>query len=92
MTYDNVGVTTTTNAQLNNLGMGIFAGPDQGSSTNVAFRTTAAGSNFVSSPAGSTVTPGATDPALNLGWAFVPTPSSLALLGLGGLAAARRRR
>lgn len=89
-TFDNVG-TTTTDAQLNLLGQGLFNPVDVGSSADVAFQTTAAGSFLVNNPAGSTFNFGGS-PVANFGWEIVPAPTSLALLGLGGLVAGRRRR
>jgi hypothetical protein len=90
MTFDNVGGTASV-AALNNLGQLIFNPVDVGSSADVFFETTAAGSNFVSNPAGSFLNFGG-NPAANFGWEFVPAPSSLALVGLGALVAGRRRR
>lgn len=93
ITFDNnSGGTGATLAQMNNIGQGLFNPPAIGSSGDVAFLTTAAGSFFiVNNPAGSTFNFGGTPPA-NFGWEFVPAPGSLALLGLGGLFASRRRR
>jgi hypothetical protein len=92
MTFDNVG-TATTNAQLDNFGMGIHNPPIIGSSSNNFFQTTNPGSFFnVANPAGA-ITSFNDGTAGNFGWEFVvPAPSSLALLGLGGLVAGRRRR
>lgn len=93
MTFDNnSGGTGATLAQMNNFGQGLFNPPAIGSSGDVAFETTAAGSFFiVNNPPGSTFNFGGA-PVANFGWEFVPAPSSLALLGLGGLVASRRRR
>lgn len=89
--FDNVG-TATTNAQLNNLGMGVFDPPVVGTSADNGFGTFGAGSFFVNNPAGSQFNFGG-NPVVNLGWSvIVPAPGSMALLGLGGLLAARRRR
>ncbi|MBU6413669.1 MAG: hypothetical protein KGS45_09350 [Planctomycetes bacterium] len=92
ITFDNnTGATGATEAQLNNLGMGLFNPVDIGSSADTAFGTTAAGSFLVNSPAGANFNFNGT-PNANFGWAFIPTPSSAAMLSLGGLMAARRRR
>jgi hypothetical protein len=92
ITFDNVGATAT-DAQLNNLGQGIFGPPVVGSSQDTFFQTTAAGSFFgTNAPAGA-LTNFSGAPVANFGWEFnVPTPGSIALLGMGGLLAARRRR
>jgi hypothetical protein len=94
ITFDNnVGATGATAAQLDNLGQGIFNPPAVGSSSDTFFATTGAGSFFnTNNPAGSQSNFGG-NPAANFGWEFnVPTPGSIALLGMGGLLAARRRR
>jgi len=92
MTFDNAGPTAT-NANLNNLGMGIFGPPDVGSSADNFFVTTNPGSFLgTANPGGTQQNFGGLPPA-NFGWEFVvPAPGSLALLGLGGLLAGRRRR
>lgn len=90
--YDNVG-TTATNAQLNNLGQLIYDPPVIGSSADTDWLSTAAGSNFVPNPAGAIRTsPYLGAPTANYYLEIAPTPGSLAVLGLGGLVAARRRR
>jgi hypothetical protein len=94
ITFDNnTGATGATAAQLNNLGQGIFGPPVVGSSQDAFFHTTAAGSFFApNNPAGAITNFGG-NPVANFGWEFnVPTPGSIALLGMGGLLAARRRR
>lgn len=93
ITFDNNnGGTGATLAQMNNFGQGLFNPPAIGSSGDVAFETTAAGSFFiVDNPAGATFNFGG-NPVANFGWEFVPAPSAMALLGLGGLVATRRRR
>ncbi len=92
MTFDNVGATATT-AQLNNLGQLIMNPPVIGTSQDAIFATTNPGSFFgTNNPAGSLSNFGGT-PVANLGWEFVvPAPGSLALIGMGGLLAGRRRR
>jgi hypothetical protein len=90
--YDNVG-TTTTNAQLNNLGQLLYDAPVIGSSADTDWLSTAAGSNFVASPAGAIRTsPFLAAPNANYYLEIAPTPGTLAMLGLGGLVATRRRR
>lgn len=91
ITFDNLGASGTTAAQLNNLGVGIFNPPDVGSSPDLAFTTTAASVGNVHNAAGNSFNFGG-QPVANFGWEIVPAPSSLALLGLGGLVAGRRRR
>jgi hypothetical protein len=94
ITFDNNGgATGATNDQLNLLGQGIFSPPAVGSSADTFWSSTVGGSFFnVNNPAGSQSNFGG-NPAANFGWEFnVPTPGSIALLGMGGLLAARRRR
>lgn len=95
MCFDNnAGATGATDADLNFLGQGMFDPVDVGSSTDNIFVTTAAGSFFgTANPAGTVGNLGG-NPIANLGWEFtaVPAPGAAALLGLGGLLAARRRR
>lgn len=92
---DNGGTTGATLAQMNNLGQGIFNPPTIGSSTDVFFQTTSAGSFVANNPAGNLVNFGGT-PVANFGWAFtgVPEPSTFVLGGvivaLAGAAGARR--
>ena len=94
ITFDNnSGASGATLDQLNNFGVGLFNPPAVGSSTDDFFRTNGAGSFLASNPAGAINgafpdgTPG------NFGWELnVPAPGSIALLGLGGLVATRRRR
>jgi len=93
VTFDNNnGGTGATLAQMNLLGQGIFSPANIGSTADIAFQTSAAGSFFlVNNPAGSTFNFGGAPPA-DFGWEFVPAPSTLALLGFGGLVVSRRRR
>lgn len=92
ITFDNVG-TGISDAQLNLLGQGVFNPPTLGSSADKAFQTGAAGSFLVNNPAGANFDFGG-QPVANFGWrvSTVPTPGAMALLGLGGLMAGRRRR
>jgi uncharacterized repeat protein (TIGR01451 family) len=73
ITFDNVGTTTgATNTELNNFGTGLFDPVDLGSSTDVMFQTTAAGSFLVNNPAGGPIA-FAGAPVANNGWEFVVT-------------------
>jgi hypothetical protein len=90
ITFDNSG-TAATLAQMDNLGVGLYNPPDVGTSPDLAFSTTAASVGNVNNGAGSSFNLGGA-PVANFGWEIVPAPSSLALVGIGGLAAARRRR
>jgi hypothetical protein len=97
ITFDNnTGGTGITAAQLNNLGQGIFDPPVVGSSADVAFQTTAAGSFFtIANPAGQLFNFGG-QPKANFGWRFeaVPEPSTYVAIatGLFGVLGLRRRR
>lgn len=92
ITFDNnTGGTGATLAQMNNLGMGLFNPPAIGTSQDVFFQTTAAGSFLANNPAGSFFNLGG-NPVANFGWEFIPTPGAAALFGFAGLAAGRRRR
>ena len=84
MTFDNnTGGTGATLAQMNNLGQGIFNPPTAGSSADVFFLTTAAGSFNSNNPAGA-LSNFSGNPVANFGWAFAScvatslTPGSLA--------------
>ncbi len=92
ITFDNVG-TGVSDSLLNGLGQGVFGPPTQGSSLDTAFQTNAAGSFLVSNPAGAAFNFNG-QPVANFGWrvSTVPTPGAMALLGVGGLVAGRRRR
>jgi uncharacterized protein (TIGR03382 family) len=90
--FDNSG-TTATAADLNNLGVLTFNPPVIGTSGDQDFLTAAPSTAPGSNPAG-TIRPSPLGPALvaNYGYEVIPSPSSFALLGLGGLVALRRRR
>jgi hypothetical protein len=76
MTFDDAGGTSgATLAQLNLLGQGVYGPPAVGTSADLVFVTTAAGSFFGSNPAGAT-TNFAGGPLANLGWEFA-TPVEL---------------
>ena len=93
MTFDNnTGATGATAAQLNNLGWAISS-PTVGSSEDVFFQTTAAGSFLQNNPTGGYQFFNGNPPA---NFAFrvnaVPEPASMIALGAGLLAMMRRRR
>lgn len=93
ITFDNNGTSGVTLAQLNNLGVLISDPPSVGSSADGDWLSTAAGSNFVSNPAGTLRnSPFGGNPPANHMYEFIPEPTTLALVALGGLLAARRRR
>lgn len=94
LTFDNnTGATGASLAQINSLGVGLFNPPTRGSSVDGMWLSTAAGSNFVSNPAGAGFTLQGT--VANAGWSFtaVPEPGTIIALaaGLGAIAARRRR-
>ncbi|MBL0927738.1 MAG: hypothetical protein IBJ11_08815 [Phycisphaerales bacterium] len=93
ITFDagGTGTPTATAAQLNQLGQGTFNPPVVGSSADLGFGTTSAGSFLVNNPVGSTFNFSG-NPVVNLGWEFIPTPGTGALFGLAGLVGLRRRR
>lgn len=71
---NNTGATGATLAELDNFGVGMFDPPTVGTSQDVGFETTAAGSFFqVDNPVGQTFNFGG-DPIANFGWAFRGTP------------------
>ncbi len=82
LTFDNVGTTTgATDVELSNFGQGMFTPVDIGSSTDVVFETTAAGSFFTTAnPAGAAVNFSGT-PVANMGWEFVVTTLPVELTG-----------
>jgi len=75
MTFDNnTGATGATAAALNGLGQGLFDPPVVGSSADLVFLTTAAGSHLNNNPAGNLGNLGA-NPVASLGWKFdIETP------------------
>jgi hypothetical protein len=90
---DNTGATGATAAQLDNLGMSLFNPPSIGTSADVFFQTTAAGSFLVSNPAGTLSNFGGNPPAnFYFGLQVVPEPSTMALVGLGISFLCLRRR
>lgn len=91
ITFDNSGAAATTAAQLNNLGMGIFDPPTEGSSANLDFLTTAASIGNVSSPPGLIRNAPYTVNA-NHGWQLRPEPGTISLIAIGALSLLRRRR
>lgn len=94
ITFDNVGGTATV-AQLNELGQGLFTPPDVGTSADLDFITSGAGSNLVNNPAGSVRTsPFTANPNANYGWEFTvtPEPVSLSALAIALPFLARRRK
>lgn len=81
VTFDNNnGATGATLAQLDNLGQGNYNPPDRGTSADLAFRTTTAGSFAASNPAGATFNSAAVD---NFGWELLVTPTA-ASVSVGG--------
>jgi hypothetical protein len=98
MTFDNNGgATGATQAQMDQLGQGLFNPPSVGSSLDVFWQSTAAGT-FAggNNPAGGFFNFGGT-PVANFGWQFttqpVPEPGVLAMIGgIGAFALIRRRR
>lgn len=91
---DNGGATGATATQLNNLGMVLADPPTVGTSADMAFETTAAGSFLANNPVGSTFNFGGTPPAnFYFGMSVaVPEPSVFALVGLAGAAGLVLRR
>ena len=93
MTFDNnVGATGATAAQLDNIGWAVGQ-PSVGTSDDLFFQTTAAGSFFANNPTGGYLFFNGNPPA---NFAFrlnaVPEPASMIALGAGLLAMMRRRR
>jgi len=79
---DNNGTTGATLTQMNNLGQGLFDPPTVGTSADMAFQTTAAGSFFTTANPPGTVFNLGGNPITNFGWEFttvgpvVPTNKS----------------
>jgi len=77
---DNNGTTGATQAQIDGLGQGIFDPADIGSSEDLAFATTGAGSFFgTSNPPGATFSFGGPPSPASFGWEFIssaPTPNT----------------
>ncbi|GMU35331.1 MAG: PEP-CTERM sorting domain-containing protein [Planctomycetia bacterium] len=92
ITFDNSGAAGATAALYNNLGMGLFDPPTQGTSLDKDFLTTAASVGNVQNPVGSVRTSPYAPLNANHGWRLVPEPSSISLLAVGALALIRRRR
>lgn len=88
---NNGGLTGAGVAELNNLGQGVFNPPAIGSSQDLYFRTSAAGSFLGNNPPGGAVSGGA-GPVGNFAWELVPSPGAAGVLGMVGLVALRRRR
>lgn len=94
ISFDNLGGSTATAAQLGKVGQGLFDPPTVGSSTNGFFESDAAGPISVSNPAGGGYWFGSTGPVANFGWEIdvVPEPCSMLAMGIGLVALARKRR
>jgi hypothetical protein len=93
MLFDNVGVTATTNAQLDLLGQVVIDPPSIGSSNpQLMWEATATGSNFVSNPAGATITLAGVPSNLLYEYQVVPEPTAVTLALVGMVALVARRR
>lgn len=94
MLFDGANAGSTAGiAALNNMGILAYNPPAVGSSADNDWLSTSPGSNFSDNPIGATrASPFAGAPVANYYYELAPTPGSLAVLGLGGLIAARRRR
>ncbi len=96
--FDNTGAGGTTNAQLANLGQGLFGSAGTGlpevgfSDPQIYFKGVGGNASGVNNPTGSLTTFGFPNgPTANFGWEFVPEPASIGLVVAGLIGAALRR-
>lgn len=88
--FDNTGSGGTTNAQLANLGQGIFGAPSSGlpevgfSDPQSYFRGVGGNASGVNNPGGALANFGFPNgPTANFGWEFIPEPTTIVLLAIG---------